>query len=122
MNEVDIESLVADLYNAKKAEEQAKTARIAAEEAVAAALGGPDNGSHTFTTGTLKVTVKRGYNYKVSDMDEFETKFPSLVKTTVKKELDAKEYEAMRVNCDDISDIAAYITATPKKVSVELKM
>jgi hypothetical protein len=28
----------------------------------------------------------------------------------------------MRVNCDDISDIAAYITATPKKVSVELKM
>ena len=122
MNEVDIESLVADLYNAKKAEEQAKTARIAAEEAVAAALGGPDNGSHTFTTGTLKVTVKRGYNYKVSDMDEFETKFPSLVKTTVKKELDAKEYEAMRVNCDDVSDIAAYITATPKKVSVELKM
>lgn len=122
MNEVDIESLVADLYNAKKAEEQAKAARIAAEEAVAAALGGPDNGSHTFTTGTLKVTVKRGYNYKVSDMDEFETKFPSLVKTTVKKELDAKEYEAMRVNCDDVSDIAAYITATPKKVSVELKM
>lgn len=122
MNEADIESLVADLYNAKKAEEQAKAARIAAEEAVAAALGGPDNGSHTFTTGTLKVTVKRGYNYKVSDMDEFETKFPSLVKTTVKKELDAKEYEAMRVNCDDVSDIAAYITATPKKVSVELKM
>ena len=122
MNEVDIESLVADLYNAKKAEEQAKTARIAAEEAVAAALGGPENGSHTFTTGTLKVTVKRGYNYKVSDMDEFETKYPSLVKTTVKKELDAKEYEAMRVNCDDVSDIAAYITATPKKVSVELKM
>ena len=122
MNEADIESLVADLYNAKKAEEQAKAARIAAEEAVATALGGPDNGSHTFTTGTLKVTVKRGYNYKVSDMDEFETKFPSLVKTTVKKELDAKEYEAMRVNCDDISDIAAYITATPKKVSVELKM
>ena len=122
MNEVDIESLVADLYNAKKAEEQAKAARIAAEEAVAAALGGPDNGSHTFTTGTLKVTVKRGYNYKVSDMDEFETKYPSLVKTTVKKELDAKEYEAMRVNCDDVSDIAAYITATPKKVSVELEM
>lgn len=122
MNEADIESLVADLYNAKKAEEQAKAARIAAEEAVAAALGGPDNGSHTFTTGTLKVTVKRGYNYKVSDMDEFETKYPSLVKTTVKKELDAKEYEAMRVNCDDVSDIAAYITATPKKVSVELKM
>ena len=122
MNEADIESLVADLYNAKKAEEQAKAARIAAEEAVAAALGGPDNGSHTFTTGTLKVTVKRGYNYKVSDMDEFETKFPSLVKTTVKKELDAKEYEAMRVNCDDVSDIAAYITATPKKASVELKM
>jgi hypothetical protein len=122
MNEVDIETLVSDLYNAKKAEEQAKAARIAAEEAVAAALGGPDNGSRTFTTGTLKVTVKRGYNYKVSDMDAFETKFPSLVKTTVKKELNAKEYEAMRVNCDDISDIAAYITATPKKVSVELKM
>ena len=121
MNEADIESLVADLYNAKKAEEQAKAARIAAEEAVAAALGGPDNGSHTFTTGTLKVTVKRGYNYKVSDMDEFETKFPSLVKTTVKKELDAKEYETMRVNFDDVSDIAADITATPKKVPVEHK-
>ena len=118
----DIETLVSDLYNAKKAEEQAKTARIAAEEAVASALGGPENGSKTFMTGTLKVTVKRGYNYKVSDMGALEAKYPSLVKTTVKKELDAKEYEAMRVNCDDVSDIAAYITATPKKVSVELKM
>jgi hypothetical protein len=118
----DIETLVSDLYNAKKAEEQAKAARIAAEEAVAAALGGPDNGSRTFTTDTLKVTVKRGYNYKVSDMDAFEAKFPSLVKTTVKKELNAKEYEALRARCEDIEDITQFITATPKKVSVELKM
>jgi hypothetical protein len=120
--DTDIESLVADLYNAKKAEEQAKAARIAAEEAVATALGGPENGSRTFTTGTLKVTIKRGYNYKVSDMDAFEQAYPHLVKTTVKKELNAKEYETMRVSCDDISDISAYITATPKKVAVELKM
>lgn len=116
-----IEQLVAELYNAKKAEEQAKAARVAAEEAVASALGGPENGAKTFITSTLKVTVKRGWNYKVSNMEEFKRKFPDLVKTTVKDELDAKQYEAMRRDCD-VSDIAEYITATPKKVAVELKM
>lgn len=116
-----IEKLVAELYNAKKAEEQAKAARIAAEEAVAAALGGPENGAKTFLTSTLKVTVKRGWNYKVSDMETFKAKFPSLVKTTVKEELDSKQYEAMRLEYD-VSDIAEFITATPKKVAVELKM
>ena len=121
MDETNIEALVATLYNAKKAEEQAKAARIEAEEAVAAALGGPEDGSRTFTTATLKVVVKRGYNYKVSDMEAFKAKFPSLVKTTIKNELDVKEYEALRLNCD-VSDAAEFITVTPKKVSVELKM
>ena len=119
---MDIESLVSDLYNAKKTEEQAKAARIAAEMAVADALGGPENGSATFTTGTLKVVIKRGFNYKISDMKTFKEKFPSLVKTVTKDEFDAKEYEGLRERCDDISDIAEYVTATPKKVSVELKM
>ena len=118
--DTDIETLVADLYNAKKAEEQAKTARIAAEEAVAAALGGPENGAKTFTTGTLKVVVKRGYNYKVSDMDAFEQAYPHLVKTTVKKELNAKEYELAIASGP--TDATEFVTATPKKVSVELKM
>ena len=121
MDNANIETLVAELYNAKKAEEQAKRARVEAEEAVAAALGGPENGSRTFTTDTLKVTVKRGYNYKVSDMEAFKKAYPALVKTTVKDELDVKEYEALRLNCD-ASDVAEFITATPKKVSVELKM
>jgi hypothetical protein len=118
--DTDIETLVSDLYNAKKAEEQAKAARIAAEEAVASALGGPENGSRTFTTGTLKITVKRGYNYKVSDMEVFEARFPALVKTTVKKELNAKEYELAIASGP--TDAAEFVTATPKKVSVELKM
>lgn len=117
---MDIEALVSDLYDAKKTEEQAKAARIAAEEAVAAALGGPENGSKTFTTGTLKVTVKRGYNYKVSDMNVFEAKYPSLVITTVKKELNAKEYELAIASGP--TDATEFVTATPKKVSVELKM
>ena len=116
----DIETLISDLYNAKKAEEQAKAARIATEEAVAAALGGPENGSKTFTTGTLKVTIKRGYNYKVSDMDAFEQAYPHLVKTTVKKELNAKEYELAIASGP--TDATKFVTATPKKVSVELKM
>jgi hypothetical protein len=118
--DTDIESLVADLYNAKKAEELAKAARIAAEEAVAAALGGPENGSRTFTTGTLKVTVKRGYNYKVSDIAALEKAYSNLVKTTIKKELDAHEYEIAIATGP--TDAAEFVTATPKKVSVELKM
>jgi hypothetical protein len=116
----DIETLISDLYNAKKAEEQAKAACIAAEEAVAAALGGPENGSKTFTTGTLKVTIKRGYNYKVSDMDAFEQAYPHLVKTTVKKELNAKEYELAIASGP--TDATEFVTAVPKKVSIELKM
>ena len=120
MNDTNIEALVAELYNAKKAEEQAKRARIEAEEAVAAALGGPENGSRTFTTGTLKVTVKRGYNYRVNDFDAFEAAYPHLVKTTVKKELNAKEYELAIASGP--TDATEFVTATPKKVSVELKM
>lgn len=120
MDDTNIETLVAELYNAKKAEEQAKRARIEAEEAVAAALGGPENGSRTFTTGTLKVTVKRGYNYKVSDMEAFKKAYPALVKTTVKDELDARQYELAVASGP--TDATEFVTVTPKKVSVELKM
>lgn len=120
MDDTNIETLVAELYNAKKAEEQAKRARIEAEEAVAAALGGPENGSRTFMTGTLKVTVKRGYNYKVSDMEAFKKAYPALVKTTVKDELDAKQYELAVASGP--TDATEFVTVTPKKVSVELKM
>jgi hypothetical protein len=115
-----IEARVAELYNAKKAEEQAKKARVEAEEAVAAALGGPENGSRTFTTGTLKVTIKRGFNYKVSDMEAFKMAYPALVKTTIKDELDAKAYELAIASGP--TDATEFVSVTPKKVSVELKM
>ena len=120
MDDTNIEALVAALYNAKKAEEQAKVARIEAEEAVASALGGPDNGSKTFITGTLKVVVKRGYNYKVSDMEALKNAYPALVKTTVKEELDAKAYELAIASGP--TDACEFVTTVPKKVSVELKM
>jgi hypothetical protein len=53
-------------------------------------------------------------------MDAFEAAYPHLVKTTVKKELNAKEYELAIATGP--TDATEFVTATPKKVSVELKM
>lgn len=120
-NRNDLEALAIELANAKKLEDEAKKASIAAEEKLAAAIGGKDSGSTSVNCGGIKVTVKRGWNYKVEDIASFAEQFPGLVKT--KQELHASAYERLRDSDEQaFADAAFYVTATPKKVSIELKL
>lgn len=120
-NRDDLEALAIELANAKKLEDEAKKARIAAEEKLAAAIGGKDSGSTSVSCGGIKVTVKRGWSYKVEDIASFAERFPALVKT--KTELHTSAYEKLRDSDEQaFADAAFYVTATPKKVSVELKL
>ena len=119
----DLKGLAVALANAKKLEDEAKKARIEAELKLAAAIGGKDNGSTSVNCGGIKVTIKRGYNYKVEDMDAFAERFPALVKTETETELHATAYEKLRDTDEQaFADAAFYVTATPKKASVELKL
>lgn len=117
----DLEALAIALANAKDVENQAKAARIEAEEALANAIGGKDNGSTSVKCGRISVTVKRGYNYKVEDIKNFSIEFPQLVKQ--KFELNSSAYEQERLEDSDVFKAAAmYVTATPAKTSVTLKL
>ena len=120
----DLEELAIALANAKKTEDEAKAARIAAEEALASAIGGRDIGSTSVKCGQLNVTVKRGFNYKIDQPLKFAEQYPDFVKRTEKIEIYAKAYESLRETDPNglFAEIAAHITATPKKVSVELKL
>lgn len=117
----DLEALAIELCNAKDVENQAKIARVKAEEALAEAIGGKDIGSTSVKCGRISVSVKRGYNYKVEDMKAFSIEFPMLVKQEFK--LNASAYEAERREDSNIyAEAAKYVTATPAKVSVTLKL
>lgn len=117
----DCEQLANEYARAKAAENVAKEARVKAEAALAEALGGKEDGSSTYQCGAIKVTVKRGWNYKVDDIEKFANMFPELVKKKV--ELNGTAYEKARHEEEALFDAACpYVTATPKKVSVEIKL
>lgn len=123
-NYTQLENLAVALAQAKAAEEQAKEARIKAEEALvnaARAINGLEiksDGSTSFKAGQVKVTVKNGWSYKVSDIEEFSKRFPACVKT------ETKFSEALYKKMSDKDKLEAekYVTATPKKTAVELKL
>jgi len=117
----DLESLAVALFNAKNAEAEAKSARILAEEALAEAIGGKDNGSTTARCGRLNATVKRGYNYTIDEPTKFAEEHPDFIR--VKYELAVKPYEDARTNHPDLfAELSSHVTVKPKKVSVELKV
>lgn len=127
MTEDEIKSslskLVQELYTAKQQEEVAKKARIAAEEAIAALVETGDNGSRTVDAGVMKVTVKRSLSYAIDDEEAFANAWPTMVRTTVKRELDWKVYEAARERDPRLfREMSEHVTVRPKKVSVSLKV
>ena len=117
----ELESLAIELANAKHAEDEAKSARIKAEEALAERIETVGSSSHTVKCGRISVTVRRGYNYAVDDMSEFKAEFPDLVKTKV--ELDKAAYEKFVGSGTSAADRAMQlVTVKPAKVSVTLKL
>lgn len=116
----DLEELARELFRAKAEEAQAKEARVNAEIALAEAIGGKSNGSTSARCGSLTVTVKRGYNYRIDEPAVFAKEHPDYVR--VKYELRDGWYEKAKNDHPELfAQMAQHVTATPKKVSVELK-
>lgn len=117
----DLEALAIELANAKEVEAQAKAARIKAEEALADAIGGKEIGSTSVKCGRISASVKRGYNYKVEDIKAFSIEFPMFVKSELKLNTSAYESER-REDSVLFKEAAKYVSATPSKPSVSLKL
>lgn len=120
-NRDDLEQLAIALANAKDVEANAKRARVEAEEALAAAIGGKDVGSTSVQCGRIGATVKRGWNYRIDEPIVFAKEHPDFVKTRI--ELRDSAYEKVRESNPALfAELSQHVTVTPKKVSVELKL
>lgn len=119
----NIETLAQELYDSRRAEDAASAARIAIEERIAALVETGDTGSKTVEAGALKVTVKRALSYKC-DIENMRLIAGAPVKfTPAKPALDEKAYEKLReTNHSLFAQVAQFVTVTPRKVSVELKL
>jgi len=119
----NIETLAHELYDAKRAEDASTAARISVEERIAALVETGDNGSKTVEAGALKVTVKRALSYK-ADLDNLRMIAGAPLKLVPEKsELDSKAYEKLRTSNPALfATVAEFVTVTPRKVSVELKL
>ena len=93
MTDAEIENLAIALANAKDVENNAREARIAAEEALADAIGGKDSGSTSVHCGRFRITVKRGFNYKIATPKLFAERFPDFVRVSERIEVNARQYE-----------------------------
>lgn len=117
--------LAKQLQIVRAAEENQKAKRIVIEEKIAARIPGPDRGQKTVALPDgKKITVERGFNYKVDATgirDSFKEEFqPLKVKTTY--ELDVTAYEKYREDEPQFFDaLSKFVTVTPKKISVQVK-
>jgi hypothetical protein len=128
---LSLEELATKLYDAKKAEEAAKKSRIEAEDAIAAIVEGPENGSKTVKAGdSLKVTVKRGKSYK-ADLDAIRNlDIPDILMPVDLTDpvpagfaFNEKKYELLaEQHPETFAAIAQFVTVTPKKTSVTLAL
>ena len=126
-----LNELAKNLFDAKRTEDAAKKARITAEEAIALLVETDDNGSKTVDAGEgLKVTVKRAMAYEadveaIRALDIPEDLLPVELHPAIPAEygFDEKGYEWLRKERPDVfAKVAEHVTATPRKVSVSLKL
>jgi len=128
---MSLEDLAIALATIKREEDATKSRRIEIEEQIAALVETPLNGSKTVKAGDgLKVTVKRELGYK-ADIDAIRNlPIPEEVmplKMTEPKPagfvFDKKAYEDIIENHPDVAvKLAEYVTVTPRKVQVALKI
>ena len=122
--EMELETAATNLHNAKVASNKAKDKVIECEEVFISLVNCPEKGSKTVKAGDhFKVTVKRGFNYKV-DKDDID-KIAAIDKDMIKskgRELNVKEYESLRnEDPEEFKLVAKYVTVTPSKTSVTTK-
>lgn len=120
-----LETAVEALAEAKRKEDAAKKARVAAEDAVCEFLGGtcPEEGSKSHLVAEYKVTIKRSFRYS-ADLDGMRgTNVSGLtLPIKIKEELDEKGYRWLRENDPDtFAKISPFVTRTPAKTAVSVE-
>ncbi len=121
-----LDELFADLIRKKKAEKDANLARIAAEGALIACLvDTPERGTERLEGTHVRAGITFSLNYKadVEAIRKLGGMDLPLKHVPESYELDKKAYEALREK-DPVafSKVAAFVTTTPAKPSVELKV
>ena len=114
---MSIENLASNLVHARAAESKAKADRIECEEAILAQYELAESGSQTVKTDNgLKLTLKTSLGYKIDKGAELPD---SVIKETVKRELNTKAYESLRESDPmEFSRLSKMVTTTPRKPSV----
>jgi len=123
------------LYQAKQAESAAKSDRIEIEELIAQQVQiDGDKGSKTVDAGDgLKITVERKLNYKADvagmrEMDARDIGSAGAIALPLKHvpaswAFDATAYEKLRKDSPAVAaQLAGFVTVTPAKTSVSIKM
>lgn len=130
---IKLTDLVANFMDAKEDERYARDMRIIYEKKIAALVPTPEKGQTTITLGDVKLTVKRGLNYK-ADLEGIDAMFgpgfpnknlflASPIKSKTVRELDISGYEWYRKEYPDIfKQLAEYVEVKPKKVAIEVKL
>ena len=122
--QTNLNTLAKELFDAKRVEDEAKKIRIAAEEAIAALIETPENGSKTVDSDGMKIVVKRAMIYK-ADVDAIaalKLEFSPITLVPATMEFDAKGYEWIRANRPtEFTQISAFVETKPAKVSVTIK-
>lgn len=124
-----LRDLAVRLYRAKKAEEQAKEARIAVEEEILGLVAMPEKGSRTFAAGEFKLACKTDLTYLVDERGLFSAGLPDEAVRSLFDEVPAslkfnsKQYEALRTADPAVfAEVAKYVCTKPKKPSVAIKI
>jgi hypothetical protein len=122
-------TLAGQLFDAKRAEENAKLRRIQIEEQIAELVETTPIGSKTVDAGNgIKVTIKRALGYK-ADVDAIRAMdLGDVAQIPVKLVpasyvFDEKAYERLLEEHPSLAaQFAEHVTVTPRKVSVTMKL
>lgn len=116
-----LEQLCVTLASLRNEREAINAKIVEIEEQITPLVETPEEGSKTLKlTNGLKVTVERGYNYRVKAKEMLEA-LGDDAPLRVKMELDKTAYRKLK-DTDPVGfmQAAEFVTATPKKTSVTL--
>lgn len=120
-----IETLVAQLIEAKRGEDAAKKHRIECEERILALFPAKEEGSMTVEAGGFKVTVTGSLTYSCDDIEKLRQLTASwddsIVPLKTTTTIDGTGLKWIRKNQPNLwRDIAGAVTVKPAKASVKV--
>ena len=121
---MEVKELADALLRAKAVERKANAERIAAEEALIAALGKRDEGSQTHNIDGYKITItgKVSRKFDWAKWKEIEQSIPPALRPVkMKPELDEKGVKYLQANEPEIYNMLP-LTVTPAKTAVDIEV